>query len=352
MAVRITCPNPVCGKTADVEEQSLGKRGRCKRCGHVFALARPRRRTRLDDLRRRLGLEKGPNPRQAHRTPRAVWPLPDHEPTRPGGDGSGLPGPRHQARPPGRPSRFPTSPRRDGPQAVQRFEREARAAATLDHPNLCPIFDVGEVDGIHYLTMPYIQGKTLADAIPKDQTFTEAQAAAVVRKLALALQEAHDKGIIHRDLKPGNIMINRHRELIIMDFGLARVVDGDDKPITRTGHVLGTALYMAPEQAAGEAAIGPTADIYSLGVILHELLTGRRPFEGPWSLVIGLKNVKDTDPPSQLSARSQPHPGRHLPEGHREGPERPLSDDGRIRGGIGLLSGPLDPSKVPPQPSP
>ena len=188
----------------------------------------------------------------------------------------------------------------DGPQAVQRFEREARAAATLDHPNLCPIHDVGEIDGIHYLTMPYIEGKPLSEAMTRGQTITEAQAAAVIRKLALALQEAHEKGIIHRDLKPGNIMVNRRRELIIMDFGLARMIDGDHNPITRTGHVLGTALYMAPEQAAGDiAAIGPAADVYSLGVILFELLTGYRPFEGPWSLVIGLKNVKDPDPPSK-----------------------------------------------------
>ena len=134
----------------------------------------------------------------------------------------------------------------------------------------------------------------------RGQAVTEPQAAAVARKLALALHEAHEKGIIHRDLKPGNIMVNRRRELIIMDFGLARVMDVDDSPITRTGNVLGTALYMAPEQAAGNiAAIGPASDVYSLGVILYELLTGVRPFEGPWSLVIGLKNVQDPDPPSK-----------------------------------------------------
>ena len=101
--------------------------------------------------------------------------------------------------------------------------------------------------------MPYIEGKPLSEAMPRGPAVPEAQAAAVAIKLALALQDAHDRGIIHRDLKPGNIMVNRRGELIIMDFGLARMVDGDDQPITRTGHVLGTALYMAPEQAAGDS---------------------------------------------------------------------------------------------------
>ena len=112
------------------------------------------------------------------------------------------------------------------------------------------------------------------------------------------MREAHEKGIYHRDLKPGNIMVNRRRELVIMDFGLARIVGGEEA-LTPTGNVLGTALYIAPEQAAGDlSSIGPACDVYSLEVILYELLTGSRPFEGPWSLVIGLKNVKDPDPPS------------------------------------------------------
>ena len=186
--------------------------------------------------------------------------------------------------------------------------------------------------------MPYIEGKPLSEAIARGQAVPEAQAAALARKLALALQEAHDQGVIHRDLKPGNIMVNRRGDLVIMDFGLARIAGGDDGPITRTGHVLGTALYMAPEQAAGDAdAVGPAADVYSLGVILHELLTGRRPFEGPWSLVIGLKNVKDPEPPSRHRPDLDPGAGRHLPEGHRPEAGGPLSDDGRVRRGPGRL---------------
>jgi serine/threonine protein kinase/formylglycine-generating enzyme required for sulfatase activity len=190
----------------------------------------------------------------------------------------------------------------EGAAAARRFDREARAAATLDHPNLCPVHDVGEVDGVHYLTMPYIEGKPLSETIRRDSPFPEGRAASLIRKLALALEEAHSLGVIHRDLKPGNVMMNRRREPIIMDFGLASVAEPEAieaQPLTRMGHVLGTALYMAPEQAAGDLdAVGPAADVYSLGVILHEMLTGRRPFEGPWSLVIGLKNVQDPEPPS------------------------------------------------------
>ena len=129
---------------------------------------------------------------------------------------------------------------------------------------------------------------------------SEQVAAALVRKLALAVQVAHDKGIIHRDLKPGNILVSKHREIVIMDFGLARRNDADAAALTRTGMALGTALSMAPEQAIGDQGlIGPRCDVYSLGVILYELLTGVRPFEGPWSVVIGLKSVMDPESPAK-----------------------------------------------------
>jgi serine/threonine protein kinase len=306
MTIRVSCPNPDCGAVANVEEQSLGRRGKCKKCGHVFALARPDGEAASAISGDASAWKRDSEPASPTNLPEQFGRYRIMKQLGQGGMGAVYLAfdtklEREVA------LKVPYFSPADGPQAVQRFEREARAAATLDHPNLCPIHDVGEIDGIPYLTMPYIKGKSLSEAIGQDQTITEAQAAAIALKLAQALQEAHDRGIIHRDLKPSNIMFNRRRELIVMDFGLARVVDADDKPITRTGHVLGTALYMAPEQASGDlSAVGPACDVYSLGVILYELLTGRRPFEGPWAVVIGLKSVKNPDPPSAYRSDLSP----------------------------------------------
>jgi serine/threonine protein kinase len=178
----------------------------------------------------------------------------------------------------------------DGPDVLKRFYREARTAATILHPNICPVYDVGEIDGIHYLTMAYIEGKLLWNYIAGGRPLPCRQAAALVRKLALALQEAHNHGIIHRDLKPANVILNKNGEPIIMDFGLAKRVDDQNQRLTRTGQVLGTIVYMSPEQVTGNMALmGPGADIYSLGVILYELLTAQAPFEGtPASVVTNI----------------------------------------------------------------
>jgi predicted Zn finger-like uncharacterized protein len=189
----------------------------------------------------------------------------------------------------------------DDPGIIDRFYREARAAATLDHPNLCPIYEVGQIDGIHYLTMPYLAGKLLSKIIDPNNPVPTQQAVAVVRKLALALQEAHRQGIIHRDLKPENIIASRQREFVIMDFGLARRLNQGDASLTGSGAILGTPYYMAPEQIDGDPkTIGPACDIYSLGVILYQLLTGRRPFEGPVTMVLARIPVAPPPPPSQF----------------------------------------------------
>ena len=185
---------------------------------------------------------------------------------------------------------------------LERFYREARAAATLRHPCICPVYDVGDIDGKHYITMAYIEGRPLSDFVNPAVPQTAAQILIVVGKIAQALQEAHDHGIVHRDLKPANIMIDRRGEPVIMDFGLARQAQQpDDLHLTQTGVIMGSPAYMSPEQVeADPEKIGPAADQYSLGVILYELLTGRVPFRGSLASVMGQIVSQAPTPPREL----------------------------------------------------
>jgi len=182
---------------------------------------------------------------------------------------------------------------------IERFLREARSAATLTHPNICPVFDVGEIDGTYFMTMAYIQGHTLQDFVNPDKPQRDRNVAHTVRKVALALHEAHRNGLVHRDVKPSNVMIDQRNEPIIMDFGLARQIDeNDDARLTRDGAILGSPAYMSPEQVEGKAdKLGPGSDIYSLGVILYELLTGHLPFQGSVAAIIGQILTKEPDSP-------------------------------------------------------
>ncbi len=186
---------------------------------------------------------------------------------------------------------------------VQRFEREARAAAALHHPGICPIFDVGEIDGVRFLTMAWIQGKPLSTFVSEEKPLSRRQAASVVRKLAIALQEAHHHGVVHRDLKPANVMIDKSGEPVVMDFGLAhQTKNANQSRLTGAGVLIGSPAYMSPEQVdADQNEVGPGTDIYSLGVILFELLTGRLPFEGSVVAIIG--QILTAEPPDVRTVR-------------------------------------------------
>jgi serine/threonine-protein kinase len=192
-------------------------------------------------------------------------------------------------------------------EAVERFFREAHSAAAITHPNICPVYAAGDSGGVRYMAMGYIEGRPLSDYIKPDRPQAERQAAAVVRKLAFAIQEAHDHGIIHRDLKPGNIMIDRRSEPILMDFGLARnLQDASQARLTQEGLAVGTPAYMSPEQVQGRADLGPATDIYSLGVILYELLTATQPFRGNIAGILGQILHVEAKPVRELKPEVSP----------------------------------------------
>ncbi|MCA8985744.1 MAG: protein kinase [Planctomycetaceae bacterium] len=191
---------------------------------------------------------------------------------------------------------------------AERFRREARAAATLNHPNICAVHDIGETDGHRYITMAYIEGRSLQAITRNGRQQPQRQAAMLIRKLAQALQTAHEQGIVHRDLKPANIMLDKKHEPVIMDFGLALLVDREEEArLTHSGVIVGSPAYMSPEQVSGDPnAVGPQSDIYSLGVILYELLASHLPYQG--GVMAVLSQIQTTDPPPIQTQRQDVDP--------------------------------------------
>jgi hypothetical protein len=184
------------------------------------------------------------------------------------------------------------------PQVRERFIREGRAHALFDHPNIVPIYDAGDAGHLPFFTMKYVPGGPLSASTGRIGADVRA-AVRLVAKVARAVQFLHDRGIVHRDLKPGNILLGPDDEPMVADFGMAKWL-GDDKELTSAGAVLGTRLYMAPEQAAGDTdATGPAADVWALGVILYELLAGRRPFDH--KDVVELERQIRREPPPPLT---------------------------------------------------
>ena len=164
------------------------------------------------------------------------------------------------------------------PVQVKRFRAEAANAAKLKHPNIVTVHEVGEQGGQHYFAMDLVAGANLAE-LTREGPLAPRRAAELVKKVAEAVQHAHQEGVLHRDLKPSNVLLDTQDEPHVTDFGLARPMD-DESSLTLTGQVLGTPGYMAPEQAKGGGAVGPAADVYGLGALLFHLLTGRAPFVG------------------------------------------------------------------------
>jgi beta-lactam-binding protein with PASTA domain/predicted Ser/Thr protein kinase len=233
---------------------------------------------------------------------------------------------------------------------VDRFRREAQAAARLNHPNIVGVFDHGADDGTQYIVMEFIEGRTLADALEAGRRPTPMQAAEVAQHICEALEAAHVQGVIHRDIKPANVMVTRDGTVKVMDFGIARLVSGPETA-PQTSAVLGTAAYLSPEQAQGQR-VDTRTDIYSLGTVLYEMLTGRPPFGGESPVAIAYKQVNEPPvPPSQLSP--------DVPQGldavvmralaknpaNRYQSAREFADDlERVRDGRNVMATPLLPS--------
>src|SRR5713101_8100303 len=189
------------------------------------------------------------------------------------------------------------------PKFVTRFQREAKAASSLQHPNIVQVFDYGQTDGNYYIVMELVEGTDLRRYLRSRQGVLDIDRAVIIaHDVALGLGAAHRRGIVHRDVKPQNVLVGRDGSIKLTDFGIASVYkDINDERLTTTGMTLGTVQYYPPEQAQGDI-VSPAADVYSLGIVMYEMLTGRPPFDGDTPVAVAMQHIQEKPtPPSQLN---------------------------------------------------
>lgn len=281
MPLTYQCPNPECRKNYSVTEAQVGRQARCKHCGTLFSVAldaavdtggQPLPRIGRFQVRRRLGTGAFG----------AVYRAYDAELDR---DVA---------------IKVPQPGTVDNPRAIERFLREAKAAARLDHPNIVPVYDAAIDRERPYIAYAFVEGRTLAETLDRGPLDFRATAR-IVREIAEGLAYAHSLGIVHRDVKPANIMLDAKGHAHLMDFGLAHRLDATTR-LTQEGAVLGTPAYMSPEQTAGKTSDPiPASDQYSLGVIFYEMLAGRLPFIGPPAVVLYHVLHTEPQPPRQIN---------------------------------------------------
>lgn len=212
----------------------------------------------------------------------------------------------------------------EDPEFVQRFYKEGKAAAKLNHANIVQAIDVGEYSGYHYFVMEFVDGETVYDELMRNRVYTEADALNVIIQIARALEHAHEKGLIHRDVKPKNIMIAKDKTAKLADMGLARQADDAAAAEAEKGRAFGTPYYISPEQIRGVPDVDFRADIYSLGGTLYHMVTGRVPFEGATPASIMQKHLKQPLTPPD-------HINKSLSTGLAEVVERMMAKDRTVR---------------------